>query len=66
MYKTEIDSQIEKQTCGSKRKREEGRDILGLWNSQMETTMYKLDEQQRYTVLHGELTHYLIITYNGI
>ena len=39
-----------KQTCRYQREVEKGRDKLGDWDSQIQTTMYKIDKQQGYIV----------------
>ena len=39
----------------SKGERELGRDKLGVWDQQKQTTMYKIDKQQRPTVQHKGL-----------
>ena len=42
-----------------------GRDKLGVWNQQVQTTIYKIDKQQGSTVQHRKYIQYLIIIYNG-
>ena len=43
-----------KQTSGYQRGRR-GKDKLGVWDQQIQTTMYKIDKQQGPTVQHREL-----------
>ena len=42
-----------------------GRDKLGVWDQQMQTTIPKLDKQQVPTVQHREFIQYPIINHNG-
>ena len=32
--------------------KEGGRDKIGVWDQELQTTMYKIDKQQEYTVSH--------------
>ena len=41
-----------KQTYGYPRGKEWGRDKLGVWNQQIQTSIYKIDKQQDSTVYH--------------
>ena len=53
IYKTETDSQTQKTNMVMEG--EAGRDILGDWDQQIQTTIYKIDKQQGPTVQHREL-----------
>ena len=55
IYKTETDFRHRKQTYGYQRGKEVGRDKLGVWDQQIQTTVYKVDKQQGPTVQHREL-----------
>ena len=55
IYKTETDSQIQKTNLWLPKGEGEGRDKLGVWDQQIQTTIYKIDKQQGPTVQHGEL-----------
>ena len=44
-----------KQTYGYQRGKAGRRDKLGVWDQQIETTIYKIDKQQDPTVQHREL-----------
>ena len=44
-----------KQTYGYQRGKGVGGDKLGVWDQQIQTTMYKIDKQQGPTVQHREL-----------
>ena len=41
------------------------RDKSGVWDQQIQTTIYKTDKQQDPTVQHREHIQYLVINYNG-
>ena len=43
------------QTCGFQGGGVWGRDGLGVWGQQMQTTIYRMDKQQGPTVLYREL-----------
>ena len=45
---------LRKETYGYQREKR-GRDKLGIWDSQIHTTIYKIDKQQGPTVRHREL-----------
>ena len=47
--KTESDSWIKK-TCDYQRGKEKERDKLRVWDQQIQTTIYKIDKQERSTV----------------
>ena len=49
IYKTETDSQ-RKQAYGYQRGKGVGRDKLGVWDKNIHTTIYKIDNQQGPTV----------------
>ena len=38
---------------------------LGVWDQQIHTTIYKIDNQQRPTGSTGNYIQYLVITYKG-
>ena len=42
------------------------RDILGVWDKQIQTTIHKIDKQQGFYCTAQGIIRYLIITYNGI
>ena len=44
IYETEIDSDIENQFMVIKREREWRRDKLGVWDEQIQTTIYKIEK----------------------
>ena len=44
-----------KQTYGHQKGKGWGREILGIWVQQTETTIYKIHKQQGFTVQHREL-----------
>ena len=44
-----------KQTCGHQRGKGVGRDKLGVWSLQIQTTIYKTDKEQGPTIWHREL-----------
>ena len=52
--KTETDSQTQKTNLVTKG-RKGGRDKLGVWDQQIQTTIHKIDKQQGFTVQHREL-----------
>ena len=54
IYETEMGSQIE-QTCGCQGRGGSGRDGLGVWGQQMQTSIYRMDKKQGPTVEHREL-----------
>ena len=41
------------------------RDKLGVWDSNIHTTIYKIDNQQGPLYSPGNYIQYLVITYNG-
>ena len=41
------------------------RDKLGVWDSQIYTTIYKIGKQQGPTVQHREYIQYFVINHNG-
>ena len=43
----------------------EGGDKLGVWDQQIQTTIYKIDKQQGLTVDTENYIQYLVISYNG-
>ena len=43
-----------------------GRGKIGVWDQEIQTTMYKIKKQQGYIVQHRELQHYFVITFNGV
>ena len=49
----------------TKGEREGGRDKLVGWDYHIQTTIYKIDKQQGFTVSTGNYIQYLVITYNG-
>ena len=49
-YKRETELQTQEQTCGPKRAGGGGREGLGVWDQQMQTTVYGKDKQQVPTV----------------
>ena len=53
IYKTETDSQAQKTNLWLPK--EKGRDKLGVWDEQIQTTIYKTDKQQGLAVQHREL-----------
>ena len=55
---------LRKQTYGPHKRKNVGRDKLGVWDENIHTTVYKIGSQQGPTVQHREL-NYLAITYNG-
>ena len=64
--KTEQTHRYREQTSGCQEGKGsvEGRDEL--WDSETQTTMYKTNKQQEYTVQHKGYSQYFIITLNGI
>ena len=48
-------SQTQKTNVWLPKRKGAERDKLRVWNQQIQTTMYKVDEQQDPTVQHGEL-----------
>ena len=46
--------------------REGRKDKKGVGGLEMQTTMYKINKQQGYTVQHGEYSYYFIRTIPGI
>ena len=50
IYETEIDSDIENQFMVIKREREWRRDKLGVWDEQIQTTIYKIEKQRGSSV----------------
>ena len=62
IYKTEIDSQTQKANLWLP-KGKQGRDKLGVWDLNIHTTIYKIDNQQEPTVKHREL---YAISYNNL
>ena len=61
-YKIETDSQTQETNLWLQ-KGKGGRDKLGVWDQQIQTTIYKVDKQQDTTVQHRELYS---ILYNGL
>ena len=55
LYKTERDLQTQKTNLWLPKEKEVGKNKLGVWNQQMQTTIYKIDKQQGPTVQHGEI-----------
>ena len=58
IYKTDAQTQKTKLTV-TKGKRAWGRDKLGVWDQQIENTIYKIGEQQSPTVQHRKLFNIL-------
>ena len=57
---------IENRLVVAKGERGWGRDKLGVWDQQMQTTVQKIDKQQGPNVQHRELYSIsLLTTYNG-
>ena len=54
IYKTETDSQAQKTNLWLP-KGKGGGDKLGVWNQEIQATIYKIDKQQGFTVEHREL-----------
>ena len=54
IYKTETDSLTQRTNYGYKRGKA-GRDKLGVWDEQIQTTIYKVDKKQGHTLQHREL-----------
>ena len=54
IYKTKTDSQTQKTNLWLP-KGKGGGDKLGVWDQQIQTTIYKIDKQQGPTVYHWEL-----------
>ena len=54
-YKTEIGSQTQKTNLWLPKGKVGGRDKLGVWGQQMQTVMYRMDNQQGPTAQHREL-----------
>ena len=63
VYKAEIDSQTYRTDL--RLPRGWGRDGLGVWDQQMQTTIYKTDKQKGPTVQHREYIQYPEIKHNG-
>ena len=56
IYETKADSQIQRTYLWLPKWREGwGRDGLGVWDQQMQTTIYRMGKQQGPTVQHREL-----------
>ena len=55
IYKAETESQTQEQTYASWKGKEAWGDKLGVWDSHIHTTIYKIDKQQGPTVEHKEL-----------
>ena len=55
LFMKQIDSDIENQLMVIKREREQRRDKLGVWDQQIQTTIYKIEKQQGPTVKHRKL-----------
>ena len=55
IYKTETDSQTQKTNLVTKGERGWGKDKLGVWDQQIQTTICKINKQQGPTVQHKEL-----------
>ena len=57
IYKTEIDSQTQRTNLRlPKGKQRHKRDKLGVWDQQIQTTIYKIDKQQGPSIQHRELS----------
>ena len=55
-----------KQTYGYQRGKEEGRrDKLGVWDQQIQTTIYKINNNKVLLYSIGNYIQYLVINYNG-
>ena len=46
--------------------KEGGREKISVWDQEIQTTMYKIDEQQENTVPHREYSQCFVITLYGI
>ena len=46
--------------------REVGRSKIGVWDKEVQTTLYKTSKLQRYTVQHREYIQYFIVTLNEV
>ena len=55
IYKTETHSQTQKTNLWLPKGKNGGRGKLGVWDQQIQTTIYKIDKQQGPTVQHREL-----------
>ena len=55
IYKTERDSQTQKTNLWLPKGKGKGRDKLGVWDQQIQATIYKIDKQQGPSVQHREL-----------
>ena len=53
-----------RQTYGYQEERGLGRDKLGVWDQQIQTTIYKIEKQQGPTVKHRNYIQYPIINQN--
>ena len=42
-----------------------GKDGLGVWDQQMQTSTHRMDKHQGPTVQHSNYTHYPMINHNG-
>ena len=55
IYKTETDSQTQKTNLWLPKGKRVGRGKLGIWDQQIQTTIYQIDKQQGSIVQHSEL-----------
>ena len=55
IYKTETDAQTQRADLWLPSGGQWGRDGLGVWDQQMQTSTYRMDKQQGPTVQHREL-----------
>ena len=55
LFTKQIDSQTQKTNLGLQKGKVWERDRLGVWDQQIQTTIYKIDKQQGPTVQHREL-----------
>ena len=55
IYKTETDSQAQKTNIWLPKGTKGRRDKLGVWDQQIQTTIYNIDKQQGLTLQHREL-----------
>ena len=63
IYKTETDPQTQKTSSWLPEGKGRGRDKLGIWNQQIQSTIYKINRQEGSTIHHRELYS---ISYNKL
>ena len=68
IYKIETDSDMDNRPMVVSGERQWERDGLGVWDQQMQATIYEMDKQQGptaqhrelYSVSHGKLNHFVV------